>query len=360
MKKIFLYNSKVKNTYSNQLTYAYKIYKKKENNLEFIDINFIKPEYMNGYDIVISSNLPKKFEVYAKKQKIILFYLDEYKKKNDCDIIIDYRYKGHSNDFTGNKYKINKNISSNFDFFLLFNIIVVLEWDSAFWGYPVSLITSTRFTSNIIYRLDLFLKKNKIRLIQYLCNCHDRKSVYLAENNNFEFKDIRITFEKFLGSHSGKKVILGKTFRKAVKKDIKILKKISQSIYKDSRYYFDLNFSRKKIQVFYDEWIIKAINKSFDDECFLYCKDSIPVSYCTLRYNGNEEAIIGLFGVDRNFTGRGYGSKLINKVFNFLAMKGFKKILVVTQGRNIQAQRFYQKEGFLTNKTELWYHNWLY
>ena len=360
MKQIFLYNSRVKNTYSNQLVYAYKFSKKKDNNLKFVDVNSIKPEYMNQYDIVISSNLPKKFEVYAKKKKIILFYLDEFKKKNNCDIIIDYKYKGYSNHFTGNKYKIKSNITCNFDFYLLFNIIVSLEWDSVFWGYPISLITSERITSNIIYRVDLFLKKNKIRLIQYLCNCHDRKSVYLAENNNFEFKDIRITFEKLLTSDLEKKVILGKTFRKAIEADIKILKKISHSIYIDSRYYFDLNFNRKKIQVFYDEWIIKAINKSFDDECFLYCKNSRPVSYCTLRYRGNEEAIIGLFGVDKNYTGKGYGSKLINKVFNYLAMKGFKKVLVVTQGRNLQAQRFYQKEGFLTHKTELWYHNWLY
>ena len=38
--------------------------------------------------------------------------------------------------------------------------------------------------------------------------------------------------------------------------------------------------------------------------------------------------------------------------------QGLKRIIVVTQGRNCQAQRFYQKNGFMTDSLEYWFHKW--
>jgi ribosomal protein S18 acetylase RimI-like enzyme len=34
-------------------------------------------------------------------------------------------------------------------------------------------------------------------------------------------------------------------------------------------------------------------------------------------------------------------------------------VSVVTQGRNVAAQRLYQRAGFVTASTQLWYHRWL-
>ena len=65
------------------------------------------------------------------------------------------------------------------------------------------------------------------------------------------------------------------------------------------------------------------------------------------RYKNNNEAVIGLFGVSKELNGKGIGTKLINNVVSFLTAKGYKKITVVTQGRNLYAQRLYQKAGFL-------------
>jgi ribosomal protein S18 acetylase RimI-like enzyme len=38
--------------------------------------------------------------------------------------------------------------------------------------------------------------------------------------------------------------------------------------------------------------------------------------------------------------------------------QGLQRAQVVTQGRNIAAQRLYQKCGFRTGEIALWYHRW--
>ena len=359
MKKIFLYNPNSKNTYLDQIIAAYKIMSKKEKNLSLLDVNKIENKFISKFDIIIANNLPKSVENYARKKKIILIYLDSIKKKKNCDVIIDYKHTENTTELSGKYYKINKNLSCDFDYFSFLNVIIILDWDTNFWGYPVSLVTSRKLTESIIYRIKLFIKKNKIRLVQYLCNCHDRKSVYLAEQNHFQFKDIRLTFEKKLENNKNKMINQNYSFRKAKNEDINMIYKISDTIYKDSRYYFDQNFDRKKIQDFYNQWLYKAVNNLFDDVCLIYCRNKKPISYCTLRYINNKDVVIGLFGVSKNFKGKGIGNKLINNVFDYLKIRGYKKISVVTQGRNLYAQRFYQKSGFVTKNTELWYHKWI-
>ena len=48
--------------------------------------------------------------------------MDKFEKREKCDIIIDYKHNNSIHEFTGNNYKINENISSNFHFALLFDI----------------------------------------------------------------------------------------------------------------------------------------------------------------------------------------------------------------------------------------------
>jgi ribosomal protein S18 acetylase RimI-like enzyme len=38
--------------------------------------------------------------------------------------------------------------------------------------------------------------------------------------------------------------------------------------------------------------------------------------------------------------------------------KEISRISVVTQGRNVLANRFYQKHGFILRSAECWYHKW--
>jgi dTDP-4-amino-4,6-dideoxy-D-galactose acyltransferase len=48
----------------------------------------------------------------------------------------------------------------------------------------------------------------------------------------------------------------------------------------------------------------------------------------------------------------------VNASLGWFAQHGCDRVQVVTQGRNLAAQRLYQRAGFLTADLKLWYHKW--
>ena len=67
-----------------------------------------------------------------------------------------------------------------------------------------------------------------------------------------------------------------------------------------------------------------------------------------------------LFGMNSKYRGEGLAKYLLGKSLQNLSGQGFDYVEVVTQGRNYAAQRLYQKCGFVTKSTELWYHKWFH
>jgi len=89
-------------------------------------------------------------------------------------------------------------------------------------------------------------------------------------------------------------------------------------------------------------------------------KDNKLIGFCTIRYEENAQAQLGLIGITTQHQGKGYGKSLIQKVLNYLFEKKLTQVTTVTQGRNYAAQRIFQQAGFTTLTTQLWYHKWLY
>jgi len=234
-----------------------------------------------------------------------------------------------------------------------------LEWDSTFFNINIAYLNKNYLNNDIIYEMNRFIVEEKIILVEYLCNCHDRESVILAEANNFHFTDIRLTFEKKITRLISTNLPNPYAFQKAEERHINELKKIVNNLYKDSRYYFDGNFDLEKINEFYANWVEKAVLGSFDDECYCIFQEDVPVGFCTIRYSGTNQSTIGLFGISPEYQGVGLAKTLIENVNNVLYNKGITKVFVVTQGRNYPAQRTYQQSGFLSKSTELWYHKWI-
>ena len=140
-------------------------------------------------------------------------------------------------------------------------------------------------------------------------------------------------------------------------KDINELKELSQNLFNFSRYYYDKNFNKNKINEFYQDWLTKSVNGKFDDGVLIYENLKI-IGFLSFRLNKNH-GVISLIGTNKKFRREGVATKLVNTLENELIKKKINSIKVTTQGRNLPAQNFFIKKNLATFKIEAYYHLWL-
>jgi len=246
--------------------------------------------------------------------------------------------------------------------FNLVRIVSILEWDTAFFGFKTLRLHPLRLTEDIVKYALNYCKKKGVEVLYYLSDCHDPTSVKLAEKYGFHFTDIRLTLGIALKDYIPRKIGNRFIVRGASPKDIPELRKIAGKSYLDSRYYFDQHYPRKTCEKFYSDWIEKSC-KGFADKVFVAEMGGRVVGYITCDKKPDVESRRGcgritLVGVDDSAKGMEVGSSLVYRALNWFREEKMREVIVVTQGRNYQAQRLYQKCGFKTILTQLWYHKW--
>lgn len=285
--------------------------------------------------------------------------------KDDTDIMIDPWHRETKDSFcgeryapkqTGNNKKAIQGDTALQEISEIINIINILKWDSDYFREKIAYLSCRRLTPAIEKLVKGFCRREKVDLIEYLCNAHDPVSVQTAENNQYRFVDIRMTYQKR---------IIGKIdfdqkweIRNAVLEDIPLLKKMAKNLYTDSRYFYDTHFDVSRVRQFYPDWVEKAVKGTFDDFCVIVVEKKEILGYCTLKVR-QSIAKIGVVGVNPKYQGKGVGRYLLNHIHNFLIDENCEKLEVTTQGRNYSAQILYQKSGFYTASNELWYHKWV-
>lgn len=241
-------------------------------------------------------------------------------------------------------------------------VIQPLKWDTDFFDLNIASLRTGRLRESVLKFAFSKCAEEKVDCLYYLCDCHDRQSVKLAELFGFDFVDVRITFSTTVCQ--GQRTVLDEqkekiiSVRPAEARDINCLLRIAGDSYKHSRYFFDGRFPLAKCKQFYQDWISKSVTGGFDDIVLVAEINEVVVGYISCKRDTRNSGRIGLVGVDKGFQGKGVGFKLIDAALKWFADIGVPKVSVVTQGRNIAAQRLYQRCGFITDKTEVWYHKW--
>ncbi len=224
----------------------------------------------------------------------------------------------------------------------------VLAWDSSFFGFSIARVTSDRLTAERMREIDSWCAANRVRCLYFLSRPDDPLTTRLAEDHGFHLVDVRLTLRR-----SGASSPAG-TVRPARPEDIPMLQSIAAESYQDSRFYYDPNFPRPLCASLYETWI-RLSCEGFADAVLLAESEGAAAGYisCHLR-----EAKIGLLGVGGRARGAGVGATLVEQAVAWFHARGVREVFVVTQGRNVAAQRLYQRCGFLTHSLQLWYHKW--
>jgi GNAT superfamily N-acetyltransferase len=233
-----------------------------------------------------------------------------------------------------------------------------LPWDSAFFDCPVARVAGGTMDSDRARRVLDWCRAEGTRFLYFLAD-HEASTWAVACDVGFRPIDIRVemmldrTWPKLPDAAAPAGVLL----REATDDDLDALVPIAASVHTDSRFFTDPAVPREKAHKLFELWIRRSVQHAIADVVFVAEVDGRGVAYLSAKVTDGVGSI-GLVGVGESARGRGVGLALVQTALRWFVARGAREINVVTQGRNILAQRVYQRSGFLTRSTRLWFHRW--
>jgi ribosomal protein S18 acetylase RimI-like enzyme len=231
-----------------------------------------------------------------------------------------------------------------------------LEWDSEFFRRRIARVNGPRLTEELARQIEEWCELQRIECLYFLADAGDRQTVQLANARLFRFVDVRMTLDRRTGG-SADADSDQRRVRDAVEEDIPELRALVRGSHRDSRFYHDGNFCNDECDRLYEVWIEKSC-RGWADRVLVAEEGSELCGYLTCHLKSDGGGQIGLLGVSEKVRGKGIGTELLCSAMEWFARKGTKNVNVVTQGRNVPAQRFYQRRGFVTQSVEFWFHRW--
>lgn len=229
----------------------------------------------------------------------------------------------------------------------------LLAWDTEFFGFRIGRVQQSAFTSaDVRYVLD-WCAQQRIVCLYLLADSRDGATTRAVEDAGFHLADIRVTLER----SSTESAPPPPGLRLATEADIPELAAMAAAHHTLSRFYFDPGFPRERCGALYADWIEKSC-RGDAQAVFVAEEDRRIAGYITCHHEPTVGRI-GLAGVVDWARQRGVGARLVTGSLDYFRSQGVDRVTVVTQGRNIAAQRLYETCGFRIRSVELWHHWWL-
>jgi dTDP-4-amino-4,6-dideoxy-D-galactose acyltransferase len=245
----------------------------------------------------------------------------------------------------------------------------MLEWDSDFFGFTVARVERDRLTGEEAASALAWCRARGVRCLYFLCAPDDDESVRAAEAGGFHFVDIRVDLDWRVppgavvaplgdeaASLGGEAAPPG--VRPLYDAECDELIEIAAGAYADSRFYYDRNFTPERASALFREWARKSCAGYADAVLVCEREGGRVGGFVTCHAETPGVGRIGLTGVHTEARGTGAGRKLVRAAQGYFAARGVAEVRVATQGRNVAAQRLYQRCGFRTRSVGLWYHRW--
>ena len=225
-----------------------------------------------------------------------------------------------------------------------------LVWDSEHFGFPIARVSEPGSVVRLEKAVDT-ADKAGVRCLTALIGSDSTEAISAAESLGFRCYDIRVEFDRGirgdLGSIDG--------VRRATEEDIEALTSMAGERFLASRFYADPHFSDDSVRDLYVAWLRRGsmtesrlVLTTDGRQGFVVCHLDHPVRL----------GIIELIVVSAQSERRGYGGRLLRAAETAFAEAGLDQVQVVTQGRNLSAQRLYQRHGYRTSAMALWFHRW--
>jgi ribosomal protein S18 acetylase RimI-like enzyme len=235
-----------------------------------------------------------------------------------------------------------------------------LPWDTSWWGFSTARVSFPPGDEADVRAIDAWCLLNRIRLLYFLCPSDDVAAAQRAESSGFRLVDIRVRLEH---RAAGPRLPQdprpqGLRLRLAGADDAGRLGDLAATGFRGTRFYSDPGLPDSRCDDLYRVWMEQECAGQADSVVVAELSGEIAgyLSY-SLDRNG-PGATIGLVGVAAPYRGMGIGSQVLTEALSQLRGSGVTEVAVVTQGRNVEALRLYERHSFLTVDTSFWFHKW--
>lgn len=235
----------------------------------------------------------------------------------------------------------------------------LLEWDSEFFGFRIAQLAGETLSVETARRALEWSKQLGVRCLYFLADPRSAETAEIAHQFGFRMVDIRVQMS-LKPTAQRPFTVPGFNLRSCRDSDIGVLQHIARDAHLDSRFFFDSHFPKGSAENLFARWIAADCGGRANMVLAVE-RDAIEVvGYVSCSLNPEFAAgRIGLVGVASAFRGMGLGRVLISGALDWFKSQTAEKVVIVTQVRNVAAQRLYEGAGFRTEDVKVWYHRWL-
>lgn len=232
-------------------------------------------------------------------------------------------------------------------------------WDSENFNVKVGALqvpSSISLSVDMLHSLQKMAKKDDYELIYIMLS--DNRTIQMPYGNselNLLFVDKKTTYTKIVTGEESQTTQI-RSFKDSDSLSELYLLAIESG--KHSRFKLDFNFSPEVFEKMYRIWIERSVRKEIADDVLVYEEADHLRGMLTYKQFPNK-AIIGLIAVSPVCQNLGIGSKLMKYLELNLFRNGITELEVVTQGHNLQACQFYERNNFNVKDVTNIYHLWL-
>ncbi len=232
----------------------------------------------------------------------------------------------------------------------------LLEWDTEFFGRRIASVTAPGLDAGDLAACVEEARAQRIECVYILSDIEAHAAIRAAERAGATLVDVRMTFERDLGGLEAAPDDDG--VRPSRPTDVSALRALAARSHGSSRFYVDGRFPPRLCDELFATWVQKSC-AGWAEVALVADRAGQVSGYVTGHVRPDDRGEIGLVAVARHAQGERWGSRLVHAALQAFRARGLRRASVVTQGRNLPAQRLYESTGFRIARMQLWHHLWL-
>jgi len=232
-----------------------------------------------------------------------------------------------------------------------------LDWDSAFFGFPVARIAREVAAEAALREALQALRARGVRLAYWFC-APDAERAARARALGGTPVGTRAVYRRALVAADADAAAPGVT-RYTSSEASDALIALAQQAGRLSRFAVDPAMPSGTVQRLYRVWIERSVRGEIADAVYLARASDGASAGIVSTSRAGARGVIGLVAVDAASRGAGLGNALMAAAHRHFVTGGLQESEVVTQAENDAACRLYTRSGYTLALTETVFHFWL-